>query len=122
MSEEEFNRIELSASLDIELLHKAAMHGEALAQRRLALMYDLEYIAPKDTAKAVYWFKKLAEEGDREALSYLKVIREEYYPELDDIVAQFVVGYMYYGAGMNYFPKSKAMPQAMHWIKKAAER
>ena len=72
--------------------------GDDEAQIALAQRYRFGVDVPKDSAKAVEWFQKAAEQGN--------------------VQAQFSVGYMY-AAGENGFERN--LTKAAEWYRKAAE-
>lgn len=52
------------AEIDLESSKMAARQGDSTAQMCLAKMYaDVERVA-EDESKALYWFRKAAEQGD----------------------------------------------------------
>ncbi len=78
-----------------ETLTRDAENGNSGAQRRLGRVYDIVY---SDDEKAVYWYKKAANQGD--------------------VIAQYNLGYAYdNGEGV-----SKSEQQAVYWYKKAANQ
>ncbi len=84
---------------------KAAVQGHAKAQFRLGHAYEFGFFGvPKDTAKAVEWYKKAMESFQKAAAQ-------------GDADAQYNLGEIYYrGKGV---PKDTA--KAMEWYKKAME-
>ena len=53
---------------------KAANRGDSIAQYNLAYMYENGEGIEKDIDQAIYWYKKAAEQGDKEAQKELKKI------------------------------------------------
>ena len=52
---------------DFTALAERAEQGDADAQFRLGVMYDIGQGVPQDEAKAAAWYKKAAEQGDADA-------------------------------------------------------
>ncbi len=61
-------RPELKAdSEQIKVIQQKAMDGDADYQYSLAMCYKYGYGMPQDTEKSLYWFKKAADQGHRQA-------------------------------------------------------
>ncbi len=59
----------------LAFLTRAAEAGEAKAQHFLAMMYENGNGAPRDLARAAYWYGRAAEQGDREVrLTYAMIL------------------------------------------------
>ncbi len=65
-------------------IHKLAQDGDAESQYRLATRYESGHGEPQDNAKALYWFKKAADNGHVMAMKSLAHI---YAKGLDGVVA-----------------------------------
>jgi hypothetical protein len=74
----------------LESIQKSAQMGYAPAQFLLADMYEDGDEVVKDKAQAIYWYKKAAEQGNREAQRALEKLspkepKSSSIPELDDL-------------------------------------
>ncbi|MBQ3239938.1 MAG: sel1 repeat family protein, partial [Akkermansia sp.] len=111
---------ELKEFEDVRVLLRRARQGDAESQYELAVKYEMSFAVNTDEKEALFWYRKAAAQGHRqakfmlssEAFNYmLKVAREGrggYF---------FLVAYRYeYGIGTK-----KNMEKARYWYKKAAE-
>jgi uncharacterized protein len=55
---------------------KSADHGNGAAQRNIGFLYFRGWGVAPDRAEAIRWFRKAAENGDKEAIEGLKKLDE----------------------------------------------
>jgi TPR repeat protein len=76
----DFNLLGMGINVDktkaFELYQKAADLGNSTAQCNLAFMYMNGIEIVKNIDKAVYWYKKSAEQGDQDAHNKLEKLKE----------------------------------------------
>ncbi len=123
-----------STAADVDRLRALAEQGDADAQLRLGLMYDIFGRGPQDYTEAVRWYRRAAEQGnafaqrrlgvmyangrgvpqdDAEAVRWYRKAAEQ-----GDASAQFNLGVMY--------ANGRGVPQddteAVRWYRRAAEQ
>jgi TPR repeat protein len=57
--------------MGFKLYQKSANLGNCVAQYNLALMYENGNGTKRDMSKAIYWYKKSAKQGDKDAVNRL---------------------------------------------------